>query len=103
MGKCGAGMFNCKPLAFLWGKFPDYYNEDNTIMFDDLRRNFVYNKQNGLVIRPFRNAHRTRATDRSGETSRENHSIPPYKRSPFKGRILPSDILGRRRSVGFVR
>lgn len=59
------GIFNCKPLAFLWGKFPEFYNEDNTIMFDDLRRNFVYNKQNGLVIRPFRNAHRTRPTDRS--------------------------------------
>jgi hypothetical protein len=27
----------------------------------------------------------------------------PYKRSPFKGRILLSDILGRRRPVGFVR
>jgi len=57
-------MFDCKPLAFLWGKFPEFYNEDNTIMLDDLRRNFVYNKQNGLVIRPFKNAHRTRDTDR---------------------------------------
>lgn len=33
-------------------------------MLDDLRRNFVYNKQNGLVIRPFKHAHRTRATDK---------------------------------------
>lgn len=33
-------------------------------MLDDLRRNFVMNKQNGLVIRPFRKAHLTRATDR---------------------------------------
>ena len=33
-------------------------------MFDDLRRNFVYNKQNGLVIKPFKHAHRTRHTDR---------------------------------------
>ena len=57
-------MFNCKPLSFLWGKFPDFYNEDNTIMFDDLRRNFVHNKQNGLVIRPFRNAHLARHTDK---------------------------------------
>jgi hypothetical protein len=30
-------------------------------------------------------------------------SIPPYKRSPYKGMILLSDILGRRRPVGFVR
>jgi hypothetical protein len=29
------------------------------------------------------------------------YSIPPYKRSPCKGRILLSDILGRRRPVGF--
>jgi hypothetical protein len=28
------------------------------------------------------------------------HSTPPYKRSPNKGRILISDILGRRRPVG---
>lgn len=33
-------------------------------MFDDLRRNYVHNKQNGLVIRPFRHAHRTRYTDK---------------------------------------
>jgi hypothetical protein len=30
-------------------------------------------------------------------------SIPPYKWSPYMGRILLSDILGRRRPVGFVR
>ncbi|ONM35989.1 Ubiquitin-like domain-containing CTD phosphatase [Zea mays] len=34
-----------------------YYNEKNTIMFDDLRRNFVMNPQNGLVIKPFRKRH----------------------------------------------
>ena len=32
-------------------------------MFDDLRRNFVMNPQNGLVIKPFRKAHMNRATD----------------------------------------
>jgi ubiquitin-like domain-containing CTD phosphatase 1 len=32
-------------------------------MFDDLRRNFVMNPQNGLKIRPFRNAHSARASD----------------------------------------
>jgi hypothetical protein len=32
-----------------------------------------------------------------------NYSVPPYKRFPYKGRILLSDILGRRRPVGFVR
>jgi hypothetical protein len=29
--------------------------------------------------------------------------LPPNKRSPYQVRILPSDILGRRRPVGFVR
>lgn len=32
-------------------------------MFDDLKRNFVMNPQNGLVIKPFRKAHVNRATD----------------------------------------
>jgi hypothetical protein len=31
------------------------------------------------------------------------YSTPPYKRSPHKRRILPSDILCRRRPVGVVR
>ncbi|KAK9830125.1 hypothetical protein WJX72_009902 [[Myrmecia] bisecta] len=47
------GLFDCKPLAFIWAKFPEVYNRDNTIMFDDLRRNYVMNRQNGLVIRPY--------------------------------------------------
>ena len=42
-----AGVFDCKPLGFLWGKFPEVYGPHNTIMFDDLRRNYVMNKQNG--------------------------------------------------------
>lgn len=46
-------MFDCKPLPVLWGRFPEY-TPDNTIMFDDLRRNYVFNPQNGLVIRPYR-------------------------------------------------
>jgi len=40
-----AGLFDCKPLPLLWAKFPD-----------DLARNYVFNKQNGLVIRPYRRA-----------------------------------------------
>jgi len=57
------GVFDCKPLAVIWGKFPEYYHPGNTIMFDDLKRNFVMNPQNGLVIKPFRKAHLNRATD----------------------------------------
>jgi ubiquitin-like domain-containing CTD phosphatase 1 len=42
-----------KPLGVIWGKFPQY-SQRNTIMFDDLRRNFLMNPQSGLRIRPFR-------------------------------------------------
>ncbi|KAF8716502.1 hypothetical protein HU200_026287 [Digitaria exilis] len=55
--------FDCKPLGVIWAQFPEYYNEKNTIMFDDLRRNFVMNPQNGLVIKPFRKAHSNRDND----------------------------------------
>ena len=30
------GVFDCKPLAFIWAKFQEY-NESNTVMLDDLR------------------------------------------------------------------
>ncbi|MEW5297889.1 MAG: hypothetical protein WDW38_007082 [Sanguina aurantia] len=58
------GVFDCKPLAFIWAKFPDQYHASNTIMLDDLRRNYVMNRQQGLVIRPYRKAHLTRGSDR---------------------------------------
>ncbi len=32
-------------------------------MLDDLARNYVFNKQNGLVIKPYRKSHTSRATD----------------------------------------
>uniref|UniRef100_A0A6N2K8R0 protein-serine/threonine phosphatase n=2 Tax=Salix TaxID=40685 RepID=A0A6N2K8R0_SALVM len=57
------GIFECKPLGLIWAKFPEFYSSKNTIMFDDLRRNFMMNLQNGLVIRPFRKAHANRDND----------------------------------------
>ncbi|ONK73120.1 uncharacterized protein A4U43_C04F27460 [Asparagus officinalis] len=57
------GTFECKPLGLIWAYFPEFYNEGNTIMFDDLKRNFVMNPQNGLTIRPFRKAHLNRNSD----------------------------------------
>lgn len=56
------GMIDVKPLGVIWGKFPQF-SERNTIMFDDLRRNFLMNPQSGLRIRPFREAHLNRDTD----------------------------------------
>lgn len=58
------GVFDCKPLAFIWAKFDGAYNASNTVMLDDLRRNYVMNRQNGLVIRPYKRAHLTRAADK---------------------------------------
>ncbi|XP_061365743.1 ubiquitin-like domain-containing CTD phosphatase [Gastrolobium bilobum] len=57
------GVFDCKPLGLIWAQFPEFYNASNTIMFDDLRRNFVMNPQNGLIIKPFRKAHANRDSD----------------------------------------
>ncbi|KAA8492820.1 Ubiquitin-like domain-containing CTD phosphatase 1 [Porphyridium purpureum] len=57
-------VFNCKPLGYIWQTLRCHYAPHNTIMFDDLSRNFIMNPQNGLKIRPFKNAHTLRATDR---------------------------------------
>jgi ubiquitin-like domain-containing CTD phosphatase 1 len=57
------GVFDCKPLDFIWAKWEGYH-KGNTIMFDDLKRNFVLNKENGLVIVPYRKSHRNREVDR---------------------------------------
>lgn len=58
------GIMETKPLGVIWGKYPKFYSAKNTIMFDDLRRNFLMNPKSGLKIRPFRNAHQNRDKDR---------------------------------------
>lgn len=57
------GGMDVKPLGVIWGKFKQYSSK-NTIMFDDIRRNFIMNPKNGLRIRPFRQAHLNRSTDK---------------------------------------
>lgn len=57
------GVIEVKPLGVIWGKFPQW-GAHNTIMFDDIRRNFIMNPQTGLRIRPFRQAHINREKDR---------------------------------------
>lgn len=54
----------CKWWANFLSDLLQFYNSKNTIMFDDLRRNFVMNPQNGLTIKPFRKAHANRDSDR---------------------------------------
>lgn len=56
------GVIDVKPLGVIWGKYKQY-SAKNTIMFDDLRRNFLMNPQSGLRIRSFRRAHSNRAKD----------------------------------------
>ena len=56
------GVVEVKPLAVIWGKYKQYSSK-NTIMFDDIRRNFLMNPKSGLRIRPFSQAHQNRATD----------------------------------------
>ncbi|CAG2103585.1 unnamed protein product [Medioppia subpectinata] len=57
------GLVDVKPLGVIWGKFKEY-SAKNTIMFDDIRKNFLMNPQNGLRIRAFREAHKNRDSDR---------------------------------------
>lgn len=57
------GVVDVKPLGMIWGKFKQF-SPKNTIMFDDIRRNFIMNPQSGLRIRPFKQAHLNRLKDR---------------------------------------
>jgi len=51
-----------KALEVIWNKM-SCWNSRNTIHIDDLGRNFALNPQNGLKIKPFKNAHELRSSD----------------------------------------
>ncbi|KAA0197998.1 Ubiquitin domain containing protein [Fasciolopsis buskii] len=57
------GVKEVKPLAVIWDNHPQW-SSHNTIMFDDIRRNFIMNPKNGLRIRSYRDAHVNFKTDR---------------------------------------
>ncbi|CAD6993410.1 ubiquitin-like domain-containing CTD phosphatase 1 [Ceratitis capitata] len=57
------GVVDVKPLGLIWGQYKQYSSK-NTIMFDDIHRNFLMNPRSGLRIRPFRQAHISRHTDK---------------------------------------
>lgn len=42
------GVFDCKPLQFIWSKFEEY-NEDNTVMLDDLRYGNIETSYFGML------------------------------------------------------
>ncbi|TNN05312.1 Ubiquitin-like domain-containing CTD phosphatase 1 isoform 1 [Schistosoma japonicum] len=50
------GIKEVKPLAVIWTNHSQW-GPHNTIMLDDVRRNFVMNPQSGLRIRSYRDAH----------------------------------------------
>lgn len=56
------GVLDVKPLGVIWGRYKQY-SAKNTIMLDDIRRNFLMNPQSGLKIRPFLQAHLNRDKD----------------------------------------
>uniref|UniRef100_A0A3B3D902 Ubiquitin-like domain-containing CTD phosphatase 1 n=1 Tax=Oryzias melastigma TaxID=30732 RepID=A0A3B3D902_ORYME len=58
------GVVEVKPLGVIWGKYDEFYSRKNTIMIDDIGRNFLMNPQNGLKIRPFMKAHLNREKDK---------------------------------------
>ncbi|CAH8566756.1 unnamed protein product [Heterobilharzia americana] len=57
------GIKEVKPLAVIWKNHP-HWGPHNTIMFDDVRRNFIMNPQSGLRIRSYRDAHTNCSHDR---------------------------------------
>ncbi|VDL61148.1 unnamed protein product [Hymenolepis diminuta] len=57
------GVKSVKPLAVIWRKFPQF-GPQNTIMFDDVRRNFAMNPGSGLRIHSYRDANVNFAEDR---------------------------------------
>lgn len=67
------GIVDVKPLGVIWGKYPQYSSK-NTIMFDDIRRNFLMNPKSGLRIKPFAQAHINRDKDK------ELHKLKKYLR-----------------------
>jgi len=42
-----------KPIHIVWSKFPHLWNKTNTVHVDDMERNFVLNKQSGVMCTPF--------------------------------------------------
>ncbi|XP_055331347.1 ubiquitin-like domain-containing CTD phosphatase 1 [Paramacrobiotus metropolitanus] len=56
------GPCTVKALGVIWGKFPQF-SETNTIIVDDLRRNFLMNPKSGIRITQYRRAFENRDKD----------------------------------------
>lgn len=52
-----------KPLSLIWNKYKQY-SSMNTIMVDDVSKNFILNQQSGLWIKPFNKSHVKKHKDR---------------------------------------
>ena len=52
-----------KPLELIWHRLP-HFSAANTVHVDDLARNFAFNPQSGLKIKPYKNSTEARSSDR---------------------------------------
>lgn len=57
------GVVDVKPLGVIWSKF-EQYTSANTLIIDDIKRNFLMNPKSGLRIKPFNNCHTNRSKDK---------------------------------------
>ena len=64
-----------KPLHLIWSKHP-YWGKQNTVIVDDLERNFVLNPESGVLISAFyrhppspKKAHRSKSSSSSSSSS----------------------------------
>jgi ubiquitin-like domain-containing CTD phosphatase 1 len=86
------GVFNAKPLPLLWAKLAAasggvaHWGPHNTLMLDDLKRNYVFNPECGLVIKPYKRAATSRHTD--DELARLAEYVTAIARLPtFEGLV----------------
>jgi len=61
--KRGMKTHQIKPMELIWRRFPEFYNEHNTIHVDDLGRNFARNTQNGLKCTAYKHSSTAKFTD----------------------------------------
>ena len=73
----GYGVLDVKPLGVVWGLYPQF-SAANTLMLDDLSRNFLMNPQSGLKIRPcaLLALQATTRTHRQDQLSQDQRAAP---------------------------
>ena len=72
-----------KPLHLIWSKHP-HWGKQNTVIVDDLERNFVLNPESGVLISAFyrhppspKKSHRSKPSSSSSSSSSSDNIVPP--------------------------